>query len=62
MSTKPVGYHHPPATQQNFGGNFERSSDRLAPSNKKVTVNCNRAAVGGLVASPLIINDLKFLL
>ena len=47
MSTKPVGHHHPPATQQNFGGNFERSSDRLAPSNKKITVDHSRAAVGG---------------
>ena len=45
MSTKPVG--HPPATQQNFGGNFDRSSDRLAPSSKEITVDRSRAAVGG---------------
>ena len=46
MSTKPLGYP-PPATQQNFGGSFDRSSDRLAASSKETTVDRSRAAVGG---------------
>ena len=46
MSSKPMGYHTP-ATQQNFGGGYDRSSDRLAPSSKETTVDRSRAAVGG---------------
>ena len=46
MSIKPTGLH-PPATQQSFGGSYDRSSDRLASSNKETTVSRSRTAVGG---------------
>ena len=46
MSTKPVGFR-PVATQQDFGGGYDRSSDRLAPSSNEATVDRSRAAVSG---------------
>ena len=46
MSTKLVG-HHPVAAQQDFGGGYDRSSDRLAPSSSETTVDRSRAAVSG---------------
>ena len=46
MSTKPVGYH-PVATQQNFGGGYNRSSDRLALPSSETTVDHSRVPVSG---------------
>ena len=47
MQTRPVGYQ-PLATQQDFGGDHDRSSDRLTPSRKETTTDHSRAAVGGV--------------
>ena len=45
MQTKPVVYQ-PLATQQDFGGGYDRSSDRLILSSKETTTDRSRAAVG----------------
>ena len=39
--------YRPPATQQNYSGSYDRSSDRLAPSSNDTTVDRSRTAVSG---------------
>jgi len=46
MSTKLTSYRTP-AVQHNFGGGYDRSSGRLAPSSAETTVDRSRAAVSG---------------